>query len=172
MHYVFTVKPNWLMLFIVRTIQSTQIHSVGRVRRFSMLKQVGFIDMPTTLYHQEDSWYSFSVRGWVDPRAIVQLEGLGQLKNSMTSSRIEPTTFRLACLNQRCYCLPLPYYIYMHTHTHTYRLWLTFCNSRLVFPKDKIFSQFSMNIINHRNTVLSCILSVYVICTRICMRWS
>jgi hypothetical protein len=26
-----------------------------------------------------------SVRGWVNPRTIVQLEGLGQLKNPMTS---------------------------------------------------------------------------------------
>jgi hypothetical protein len=35
-----------------------------------------------------------SVRSWVDPRTIVRLEGLDQLKNPMTSSRIELTTFR------------------------------------------------------------------------------
>jgi hypothetical protein len=33
-----------------------------------------------------------SVRGWVDTKVIVRLKGLGQLKNSMTSSGIE-----LAC---------------------------------------------------------------------------
>jgi hypothetical protein len=36
-----------------------------------------------------------SIRGRVDPRAIGMLEGLGQLKNVMTSFGIEPGTFRL-----------------------------------------------------------------------------
>jgi hypothetical protein len=35
-----------------------------------------------------------SVRGWVDPRAIVRLEGSGKLKN-FTSSGLEPATFQL-----------------------------------------------------------------------------
>jgi hypothetical protein len=49
-----------------------------------------------------------SVSGWVDPRAIVRLEGLGQLKNPMTWS-VESTTFRLVayCLNQLRYHVPL-----------------------------------------------------------------
>jgi hypothetical protein len=37
------------------------------------------------------------------------IEGLGQLKNLMTSSGIKPETFWLVaqCLNQLCYCVPL-----------------------------------------------------------------
>jgi hypothetical protein len=36
-----------------------------------------------------------SVRSLVDPRAIVRLEGLDQLRIPMTSSGIKPGTFRL-----------------------------------------------------------------------------
>jgi hypothetical protein len=48
-----------------------------------------------------------SVRGWVDLRAIVRLEGLGQLINPMTSSGVETANSRLAasCLNQLRYCV-------------------------------------------------------------------
>jgi hypothetical protein len=35
-----------------------------------------------------------SVRRWVDSRAIVQLERLGTFKNPVTTSGIEPATFR------------------------------------------------------------------------------
>jgi hypothetical protein len=49
-----------------------------------------------------------AVRGLVDPRAIVWLEGLGQMKNPMTSSGTEPVTLRLVawCLNHLRYRVP------------------------------------------------------------------
>jgi hypothetical protein len=43
---------------------------------------------------QEDFCYSFLLRGRVDPRAIVRLQGLGQLKKS-TSSGPDPAIFLL-----------------------------------------------------------------------------
>jgi hypothetical protein len=40
--------------------------------------------MPAALYIQKDAWHPFLLEA-VDPMAIVWLEGLGQLKNPMTS---------------------------------------------------------------------------------------
>jgi hypothetical protein len=42
-------------------------------------------------YAPAHPWYS----GWVDPVAIVRLEGLGELENPITLTGTEPATFRL-----------------------------------------------------------------------------
>jgi hypothetical protein len=43
---------------------------------------------------QEDFWYSFLLEAESTP-VILRMKGLGQLKNPVTPSEIEPTTFRL-----------------------------------------------------------------------------
>jgi hypothetical protein len=48
--------------------------------------------VPAALYSKEGSWYSYIVEAESIPAAIARLEGLGKLKNQITSSEIEPAT--------------------------------------------------------------------------------
>jgi hypothetical protein len=59
---------------------------------------------------QEDPWYSLLLEAEFDPRAIVRLEGLHQLKNPMTSSGMETATFRLVAWRRNQLRYRVPYF--------------------------------------------------------------
>jgi hypothetical protein len=110
-----------------------------------------------------------AVGAWVGRRAIVRLQGLGKLKNPITSSGIEPATLRLVAqfLYELRYSVPPSYHYYKTLNEFCFResfylpsIWyflsvqMVFCLQVLIVVKRPTKTQL------HHNTPNKCVFLV------------
>jgi hypothetical protein len=115
-------SPDRLVQFLSFIKVKKSHYKPGQTQGFQEFKAPRFHDNRhmkvvrlSALTLQEIILVLISVRDWVDPRAIVWPEGLCQWKIPMTTSGMEPATFRLVaqCLNQLRHRVPHYYSSYV-----------------------------------------------------------
>ena len=130
-----------------RTLRHPGFETFGTLRRYvcQPYAQVAFIPREIFLMN-------IYIRGWVDLRAIVRLEGLCQRKMPMTPSEIEAANFRLVtqCLKQQRHRVPPTLTVWINTIFNTNCFFGLTARSRWFLRSSRIYIMQRITVIPYR----------------------